>query len=341
MSSRIDHEAARPQDGDRRRLEKRAGIRTIDCAAKLGNAARNRSMLRIALFIGTNLAIMVLLGLIGSVFGINRDSGLGGLLLMSAVIGMSGSFISLFLSKWMAKRSTGAQVIAQPRSETEAWLFETVRRQSERAGIGMPEVAVYEAPEMNAFATGWNRNNALVAVSTGLLRNMNRREVEAVLGHEISHVANGDMVTLTLIQGVLNTFVVFISNIVASIISSALRRNDDDGPGVLDSIAHTVIYIALQMVLGLLASIIVMWFSRRREFRADAGGAELSGREHMIGALRRLAGDANEHVLPDDMKAMGISGARRSGLRALFMTHPPIADRIAALEQMPRAGVVG
>lgn len=298
-------------------------------------------MLRIALFIGTNLAIMVLLGLISSIFGINRNGGLGGLLIMSAVIGMAGSFISLFLSKWLAKRSTGAVVIAQPRNESEAWLFDTVRRQSEKAGIGMPEVAIFDSPEMNAFATGWNRNSALVAVSTGLLRSMRREEVEAVLAHEVSHVANGDMVTMTLIQGVLNTFVVFISNIVASIISSALRRNDDDGPGVLDSIAHTVIYMVLQIVLGLLASIIVMWFSRRREFRADAGGASLAGRDSMISALRRLAGDANEHVLPDDMKAMGISGKKQSGLRALFMTHPPLADRIAALEMMPRTNVVG
>ena len=298
-------------------------------------------MLRIALFVGTNLAIMVLLGLISSIFGINRNGGLGGLLIMSAVIGMAGSFISLFLSKWLAKRSTGAVVIAQPRNESEAWLFDTVRRQSEKAGIGMPEVAIFDAPEMNAFATGWNRNSALVAVSTGLLRSMRRDEIEAVLAHEVSHVANGDMVTMTLIQGVLNTFVVFISNIVASIISSALRRNDDDGPGVLDSIAHTVIYMVLQIVLGLLASIIVMWFSRRREFRADAGGASLAGRDSMNSALRRLAGDANEHVLPDEMKAMGISGKKQSGLRALFMTHPPLADRIAALEMMPRSNVVG
>ncbi|HQW80645.1 MAG TPA: protease HtpX [Pseudomonadota bacterium] len=293
-------------------------------------------MLRIALFLGTNLAIMVLLGLLGSIFGLNRSGSLTGLLLMSAVIGMTGSFISLFLSKWMAKRSTGAQVISQPRNEAEVWLLDTVRRQAEQAGIGMPEVAVYEAPEMNAFATGWNRNNALVAVSTGLMRSMNRRELEAVLGHEMSHVANGDMITLTLIQGVLNTFVVFISNILASIVSSALRRNDDDGPGVIDSIVHTVVYMALQIALGMLASIIVMWFSRRREFRADAGGAHLAGRDSMVSALRRLAGDPNDHVLPDEVKAFGISGGKLSGLRALFMTHPPIADRIAALEQSPR-----
>lgn len=297
-------------------------------------------MLRIALFIGTNLAIMVLLGLVGSIFGLNRNGSLAGLLVMSAIIGMTGSFISLFLSKWMAKRGTGAQVIAEPRSEAEAWLLTTVRRQAEQAGIGMPEVAIYEAPEMNAFATGWNRNDALVAVSTGLLRSMSRREVEAVLAHEVSHVANGDMITLTLIQGVLNTFVVFISNIVASVISSALRRNDDDGQGVLDSIAHTVIYMVLQIVLGVLASIIVMWFSRRREFRADEGGAKLAGRDSMISALRRLAGDPNDHVLPDEVKAFGISGGKPGGLRSLFMTHPPIADRIAALEQMPRTNVI-
>ena len=297
-------------------------------------------MLRIALFIGTNLAVMVLLGLAGSMFGLNRNGSLGGLLAMSVIIGMTGSFISLFLSKWMAKRSTGAQVIVDPRNEAEAWLLSTVRRQAEQSGIGMPEVAIYEAPEMNAFATGWNRNDALVAVSTGLLRSMSRKEVEAVLAHEVSHVANGDMVTLTLIQGVLNTFVVFISNIVASIVSSALRRSDDDGPGMLDSVIHTVVYMVLQVVLGVLASIIVLWFSRRREFRADEGGASLAGRDNMVSALRRLAGDPNDHVLPDDVKAFGISGGKAGGLRSLFLTHPPIADRIAALERMPRTNMV-
>ena len=236
-------------------------------------------MLRIALFVGTNLAIMVLLGLLGSVFGLNRNGSLTGLLAMSAVIGMTGSFISLFVSKWMAKRSTGAQVITEPRSEAEACLFGLTADRGQQPGFGLPEVAIYEAPEMNAFATGWNRNDALVAVSTGLLRQMQRREVEAVLAHEVSHVANGDMVTLALIQGVLNTFVVFISNIVASIVSSALRRGDDDGPGVVDSIVHTVVYMALQIALGLVASIIVMWFSRRREFRADAGWAGQAGAE--------------------------------------------------------------
>jgi len=299
--------------------------------------------MRILLFLATNIAVLVLVSIVFSLLGLDGilaqngvDLNLGSLLVMCAIFGFGGSLISLFLSKWMAKRSTGAMVIVQPRNEAEVWLFDTVRRQAEQAGIGMPEVAIYDAPEMNAFATGWNRNDALVAVSTGLLRGMRRDEVEAVLAHEISHVANGDMVTLSLIQGVLNTFVVFISNIVASIISSALRRNDDDGPGVLDSIAHTVIYMALQIVLGLFASIIVMWFSRHREFRADAGGARLAGRDSMIAALRRLAGDGSDHVLPDDMKAMGISGVKQSGLRALFMTHPPLADRIAALEQMPR-----
>jgi len=290
-------------------------------------------MLRVALFIATNLAIMVVVGVVASVFGLQRGAGgLGGLLLLSAVIGMTGSIFSLLISKWIAKRSTGAQVITQPRNEAEAWLLNTVRRQADKAGIGMPEVAVYNAPEMNAFATGWNRNSALVAVSTGLLQQMNRDEVEAVLGHEVSHVANGDMVTLSLLQGVLNTFVVFFSSILANIVSGFLRRNDDDGPGFLDSIVHTVVYIVLQILFGLLASMIVMWFSRRREFRADHGGATLASRRSMINALRRLGGDRADHVLPEAVQAFGISGARTAGLRKLFMSHPPIEERIAALE---------
>lgn len=290
-------------------------------------------MMRVFLFIATNLAVMLVVGIVASVFGLGRgQGGIGGLLLLSAVIGMTGSLFSLFISKWAAKRSTGAQVIAQPRNEAEAWLINTVRRQADKAGIGMPEVAVYNAPEMNAFATGWNRNSALVAVSTGLLQQMSRDEVEAVLGHEISHVANGDMVTLSLLQGVLNTFVVFFSSILANIVSGFLRRNDDDGPGFLDSIVHTVVYIVLQMLFGLLASIIVMWFSRRREFRADHGGATLASRRSMINALRRLGGDRADHVLPEAVQALGISGARTAGLRRLFMSHPPIEERIAALE---------
>lgn len=290
-------------------------------------------MMRVMLFVATNLAVMLVLGLVSSIFGLNRSSGgLGSLLLFSAVIGMTGAMFSLFISKWMAKRSTGAQVIVEPRTEEQAWLLSTVKRHADKAGIGMPEVAIYEGPELNAFATGWNRNKALVAVSSGLLRQMRRDEVEAVLGHEISHVANGDMVTMSLLQGVLNTFVVFFSSIIASMIASALRRNDDDGPGFLDSIIHTVIYMVLQLLFGLLASMIVMWFSRHREFRADAGGANLASRQSMVNALRRLGGDVNDHPLPEQVRAMGISGGRAHGLQKLFMSHPPLADRIAALE---------
>lgn len=290
-------------------------------------------MMRVLLFVATNMAVMLVVGIVASVFGLQtRTGGIGGLLLMSAVIGMTGSMFSLFISKWAAKRSTGAQVISQPRNEMEGWLLNTVRRQADKAGIGMPEVAVYNAPEMNAFATGWNRNSALVAVSTGLLQQMNRDEVEAVLGHEISHVANGDMITLSLLQGVLNTFVVFFSSIVANIVSGFLRRGDSDGPGFLDGIVHTVVYIVLQILFGFLASIIVMWFSRRREFRADDGGASLASRQSMINALRRLGGDRAEHTLPEEVQAFGIAGGRPTGLRRLFMSHPPIEERIAALQ---------
>jgi heat shock protein HtpX len=290
-------------------------------------------MMRIALFIATNLAVMLVVGVVASVFGLGRgQGGIGGLLVLSAVIGMTGAMFSLFISKWAAKRSVGAQVIEQPRNEAEAWLLSTVRRQADKAGIGMPEVAVFDSPEMNAFATGWNRNNALVAVSTGLLRQMNRDEVEAVLGHEVSHVANGDMVTMSLLQGVLNTFVVFFSSIVANIVSSFLRRGDDDGPGLLDGLVHTVVYIVLQLLFGLLASIIVMWFSRRREFRADRGGATLASRQSMINALRRLGGDRSDATLPEAVEAFGIASGKPVGLKRLFMSHPPIADRIAALE---------
>lgn len=290
-------------------------------------------MMRVLLFVATNMAVMLVVGIVASVFGLQtRTGGLGGLLLMSAVIGMTGSMFSLFISKWAAKRSTGAQVISQPRNEMEGWLLNTVRRQADKAGIGMPEVAVYNAPEMNAFATGWNRNSALVAVSSGLLQQMNRDEVEAVLGHEISHVANGDMITLSLLQGVLNTFVVFFSSIVANIVSGFLRRGDSDGPGFLDGIVHTVVYIVLQILFGFLASIIVMWFSRRREFRADHGGATLASRQSMINALRRLGGDRAEHTLPEAVQAFGIAGGRPTGLRRLFMSHPPIEERIAALQ---------
>lgn len=288
--------------------------------------------MRVLLLVATNLAVLLLLGLVMQVaqtfFGVSIGN-TGGLLLMAAVFGMGGAFISLALSKWMAKRSTGAKVITQPGNDTERWLIETVRRQAEAAGIGMPEVAIYEAPDVNAFATGMKKNNALVAVSTGLLANMSRDEAEAVLGHEISHVASGDMITLTLIQGVLNTFVIFLARIIGSVIDGALRGERAGGGGF----AYFGIVMVLQVVFGLFASMIVMWFSRRREFRADAGGATLAGRPKMIAALERLALNHNQTALPKEIAAFGISGHVASGLKRLFMTHPPLAERIAALRQ--------
>jgi heat shock protein HtpX len=244
---------------------------------------------------------------------------------MAAVLGMGGSFISLAMSKWMAKRAMGAQVIEQPQTATEKWLVETVRRQAEKAGIGMPEVAIFDAAEMNAFATGMNRNNALVAVSSGLLNGMQRNEVEAVLGHEISHVANGDMVTLALIQGVVNTFVIVLSRVVGHLVDKVVFKTERGyGP------AFYVTSIVAQLVLGILASMIVMWFSRQREFRADAGGAHLAGTGSMIGALAALQA-GHSAPLPDQMAAFGISGGIGDGLKRLFMSHPPIEERIAAL----------
>lgn len=282
--------------------------------------------MRILLLIATNFAVVLLLSIVMSVFGLNpgRNGDMQSLLIMSAVIGMGGAFISLALSKWMAKRSTGAHVITQPQNEVEQWLYTTVRRQAEKAGIGMPEVAIYDAPEMNAFATGMNKNNALVAVSTGLLQQMDRQQVEAVLGHEISHVANGDMVTMTLLQGVLNTFVVFIARIVGSVVDGYLRGNSrEGGPGI----GYFVATFAAQILLGFGASIIVAWFSRRREFRADAGGANLAGRGSMISALQRLGGEQGANTLPKEIAAFGISGAWGK----LFASHPPIEERVAAL----------
>jgi heat shock protein HtpX len=287
-------------------------------------------MMRIALFLATNLAVLVLLGIVmtvlQNVFGIQLGN-TGGLLVMAAVFGFGGSFISLAMSKWMAKRSTGAQVITQPRNEAEAWLLNTVRRQAEAAGIGMPEVAVYDAPEINAFATGMNRNNALVAVSTGLLRSMQRDEVEAVLAHEVSHVANGDMVTMALIQGVLNTFVIFLARIVGRAIDAWISGNREGGP----SFFYYIIVFVLDLVFGIFASIIAMWFSRWREFRADSGGANLAGRQKMIAALERLAQSYGQTTLPNEVRAFGISGGVAHGLKRLFMSHPPLAERIAAL----------
>ena len=294
---------------------------------------------RIALFLATNLAVLVLLGIVLSVlqgvFGIRLGDN-GTLLVFAAVFGFGGAFISLGISKWMAKRTTGMQLIEQPRNEAEAWLYNTVRRQAEAAGIKMPEVGVYDAPEINAFATGPSRNNSLVAVSTGLLRAMNRDEAEAVLAHEVSHVANGDMVTMALIQGVLNTFVIFLARVVGRIIDSWISGNREGG-----GIAYYAIVFVLDMVFGALASIIAMWFSRWREFRADAGGANLAGREKMIAALQKLASTYGQSTLPNQVRAFGISGSVGGGLKRLFMSHPPLAERIQALRDAPaRAATV-
>ncbi|HEX7915590.1 protease HtpX [Rudaea sp.] len=293
-------------------------------------------MLRIVLFLLTNLAIMLVLSVVASIFGLDRwayaHSGinLAGMLVFCALFGVGGSLISLLLSKTMAKMSVGAQVIAQPRNASEQWLFNTVAQHAKNAGIGMPEIAVYDAPEMNAFATGASKNHALVAVSTGLLQSMNRDEVSAVLGHEISHVANGDMVTLALIQGVVNTFVMFLARVLGSVIDNAISGNRDNREGGY-GIGYFVITMVLQLVLGVLATMIVMWFSRWREFRADAGGAQLGGRANMISALRTLSGDHGDTGLPKALVAFGIAGD--SGIARLFMSHPPIAERIAALQR--------
>lgn len=294
-------------------------------------------MLRILLFLGTNLAIVALISLTFRLLGIDGllqanqvDLDLNALLIYSAIIGFSGSLISLFMSKWMAKRSMGVQLIEQPRNETEAWLLDTVARQASRSDIKMPEVGIFQGGP-NAFATGWNKNDALVAVSTGLLQEMTRDEVEAVLGHEIAHVANGDMVTLSLIQGVVNTFVVFLSRVIGHIVDRVILKNER-GHGLGFWIASFV----AEFVLGILAMTIVMWFSRWREFRADQGGAELAGRQKMINALKRLQQASEAHraeTLPDEMAAFGIFGGK---VQALFSSHPPLEKRIEALEQMGR-----
>jgi len=289
-------------------------------------------MKRIFLLIATNFAVLFVLSITMQLLGIDRmlaqETGLNlyGLLLSAAIFGFGGAFISLFISKWMAKMATGAQVIEVPSNPTERWLVDTVKRQAEKAGIGMPEVAIYDAPEINAFATGWNRNDSLVAVSSGLLNNMTQEEAEAVLGHEITHVANGDMVTLTLIQGVLNTFVLFLSRVVGFLVDRVLLKNERGyGPG------YWVATIVAQLVLGLLAAMIVAWFSRWREFRADAGGASLAGREKMIAALDRLKLNQEQTTLPAQVQAFGISGG--GGFMALFSSHPPLDVRIAALRE--------
>jgi heat shock protein HtpX len=287
-------------------------------------------MKRVFLLIVTNFAILAVLSVTMQLLGIDRaltsETGINlqGLLVFAALFGFGGAFISLLISKWMAKMATGARVIEVPSNTTERWLVDTVRRQADRAGIGMPEVAIYDAPDVNAFATGWNRNAALVAVSTGLLNHMTQDEAEAVLGHEVSHVANGDMVTLTLVQGVLNTFVIFLSRVVGFFVDRVLLKNErGQGPG------FWIATIVAQLVLGVLASMIVAWFSRQREFRADAGGAELAGRQKMIAALERLKVNHDQSALPAQMSAFGISGA--GGVMALFMSHPPLDVRIAAL----------
>jgi heat shock protein HtpX len=292
-------------------------------------------MKRVLLFLATNLAIVVVLSIVAQILGIDaymhaRGGNLGGLLAFAALFGFGGAFISLAISKWMAKRTMGVQVITQPRNSTEQWLVATVQQQARAAGIGMPEVGIFDSPQPNAFATGARRDAALVAVSTGLLQRMNQKEVEAVLAHEVSHVANGDMVTLTLIQGVVNTFVIFLSRIIGNIVDRTVFRSEDGrGP------AYFISVIVSEIVLGILASMIVMWFSRQREFRADAGGAKLSGRENMISALERLK--STSEPLPAQLSAFGISGGGRvGGIKRLFMSHPPLEERIAALRAMTR-----
>jgi heat shock protein HtpX len=294
-------------------------------------------MKRVALFLVTNLAVLVTLSVVIHVFGLNRfisAQGLdfGGLIAFAAVFGFGGAFISLAISKWSAKTAVGARVIEQPSNSSERWLVDTVARQAKAAGIGMPEVAVYDSDEVNAFATGMSRNHALVAVSTGLLQRMTRDEAEAVLGHEVAHVANGDMVTLALIQGIVNTFVIVISRAVGWFVDRVILKNEH-GPGI----GYYVTFFVLEIGLGILASGIVMWFSRRREFRADAGGADLAGRNKMIAALERLQSLHESPQLPERVAAFGISGGGSSGWRRFFATHPPLSERIAALRATPAA----
>lgn len=291
-------------------------------------------MKRIFLFVLTNLAIVFVLSITLRLLGVDRildaqGTGLNynSLLIFSAVMGFGGALISLLISKWTAKRLTGAQVIETPKTPTESWLVETVRRQAQQAGIGMPEVAIFPSDDVNAFATGASRNNALVAVSSGLLNRMTEEEAEAVIGHEISHVANGDMVTLALIQGVVNTFVIFLSRVIGQIVDRTIFKTErGHGP------AFWITAMISELVLGILASMIVMWFSRQREFRADRGGAQLAGRNKMIAALERLRANVNRPHLPDQMQAFGVSGPIANGVKRLFMSHPPLEERIAALK---------
>jgi heat shock protein HtpX len=292
-------------------------------------------MMRIMLFLATNAAVLVLISIVFQVLGLEGilaengvDLNLQALLVMSAVIGFGGSFISLAMSKFMAKRAMGVQLIEQPRNQTEQWLLDTVRRQAEEAGIGMPDVGMFHAPEPNAFATGARRDHALVAVSTGLLQSMGADEVEAVLAHEVSHVANGDMITMGLLQGVVNTFVIFLSRVIGHTVDRVVFKTERGyGP------AYFITSIVAQIFLSIIASTIVMWFSRRREFRADAGGADLAGRRKMIGALKALQRQSEPQDLPGEFAAFGISGGMGDGLKRLFLSHPPLQERIAALEE--------
>ena len=292
-------------------------------------------MKRVLLFVLTNFAILIVASVTLRLLGVEpwlneRGINFNSLLIFGAVLGFGGAFLSLALSKWMAKRAMGVQVIANPRSEREMWLVETVRRQAQQAGIGMPEVGIFDSPTPNAFATGARRNAALVAVSSGLLDRMNRQEIEAVLGHEVSHVANGDMVTLTLIQGVVNTFVFVASRVIGNVVDKVVFRNErGHGP------AFWITTMVAELVLAFLATMIVMWFSRRREFRADSGGARLAGRMSMVAALEALKRSHTE-PLPDKMAAFGIAGGMGQGLKRLFMSHPPLEERIAALMAAPQ-----
>ncbi len=293
-------------------------------------------MKRIVLFLATNLAIVLVLSvsmrLLGAEPYLNANGlNLNALLLFAAVMGFGGAFISLAISKWMAKKSMGVRVIEAPATHQEAWLLATVQRYAKHSGIGMPEVGVFDSPDVNAFATGMNKNKALVAVSSGLLAQMTQEEAEAVIGHEIAHIAKGDMVTLALIQGVVNTFVIFIARIIGHLVDKIIFRTEQGtGP------AFFVTMIIAELILGVLASIIVMWFSRQREFRADYGGAQLAGRSHMIAALERL-NSLHPAPLPDRLAAFGIAGGGMNGIKRLFMTHPPLSERIEALRNLSRA----
>lgn len=294
-------------------------------------------MMRIILLALTNFAVMAVLfitmNIISSLLGINMSAGsMGSILVMAVVFGFGGSFVSLLMSKWMAKRSMGVQIIETPQTAQERWLVETVRRQAEKSGIGMPEVGIFYSPDPNAFATGASRNNALVAVSQGLLDTMTADEVEAVLGHEIGHIANGDMVTQTLLQGVLNTFVIIFARLIGMVVDNFFRSSDEESDGL--GWGYFIGSMIAEIFLSFAATAIVMWFSRYREFKADIAGANLAGRQKMINALKRLQSAHAVHDLPGEMAAFGITGGLGDGLRKIFMTHPPLEDRIAALESM-------